>query len=196
LSADHQDEPLPSLATAAGRALVEPFLDDVELVILDNVSTLFGSQAENDAEAWTPAQEWLLSLRRRGLAVVLIHHAGKGGAQRGTSRREDVLDVVIKLARPADYSAKEGARFEVHFEKARGLMGDAVEPFEAELRVDSEGAALWTMKPLEGRRLDQAAELVREGATARDVAEALEVSRATAFRLIKGARDAGKLPRT
>jgi putative DNA primase/helicase len=194
LSADHQLDPLPSLATEEGRTLVEPHLDRVKLVILDNVSTLFGSLAENESEAWTPAQEWLLSLRRRGLSVLMLHHAGKGGAQRGTSRREDVLDLVLKLSRPPDYTATEGARFEVHFEKARGLLGDDVEPFEAELRVDDAGAGIWTMKPLTGRRLDQVVELVKEGASARDVAEALEVSRATAFRLISAARETGKLP--
>ena len=68
-------------------------------------------------------QRWLLSLRRRGVSVLFIHHAGKGGQQRGTSRREDILDTVIALRRPHDYSPKEGARFEVHLEKARGLYG-------------------------------------------------------------------------
>ena len=39
-----------------------------------------------------------------------MHHAGKGGAQRGTSRREDVLDTVIALRQPQDYQSGEGAR--------------------------------------------------------------------------------------
>ena len=34
-------------------------------------------------------QEWLLRLRRRGVSVLIVHHAGKGGEQRGKSRRED-----------------------------------------------------------------------------------------------------------
>src|SRR3712207_8895249 len=53
----------------------------------------------------------------------LIHHAGKGGQQRGTSRREDALDTVIALRRPADYEPEQGARLEVHLEKARGVAG-------------------------------------------------------------------------
>jgi len=65
--------------------------------------------------------------------VLFIHHSGKGGAQRGTSRKEDVLDTVIALRRPEDYSPAEGARFEVHFEKARGFAGEEAEPFEAAL---------------------------------------------------------------
>ena len=56
---------------------------------------------------------------------------GVNGKQRGTSRREDALDLVIGLRRPADYSAEQGARFEVHIEKARTLVGDGALPFEA-----------------------------------------------------------------
>jgi hypothetical protein len=61
--------------------------------------------------------------------------AGKGGQQRGTSRREDVLDTSISLRRPADYSPAEGARFEVHYEKHRGFYGADAEPFEAKLEM-------------------------------------------------------------
>src|SRR3712207_8616616 len=46
----------------------------------------------------------------RSRAVLFIHHQGKGGTQRGTSRKEDVLDTVIALRRPDDYSPAEGAR--------------------------------------------------------------------------------------
>jgi Protein of unknown function (DUF3489) len=62
-------------------------------------------------------------LRRRGISVLIVHHAGKGGQQRGTTRREDVLDTSISLRHPADYSPVEGARFEIHLEKARGVRG-------------------------------------------------------------------------
>ena len=40
--------------------------------------------------------------RRRGMAVLLIHHAGKSGDQRGTSAREDIMDTVISLRRPRE----------------------------------------------------------------------------------------------
>ena len=58
-----------------------------------------------------------------GISVLFIHHAGKGGQQRGTSRREDVLDTVIAMRKPADFNPGDGAYFEIHFEKARGLYG-------------------------------------------------------------------------
>jgi hypothetical protein len=72
-------------------------------------------------------QTWLLQQRSVGARG---NHAGKGGGQRGTSRKEDVLDTVIALSRPPGYVATEGARFEVRF-KSPGFWGDDAEPFEA-----------------------------------------------------------------
>ena len=66
-------------------------------MILDNLSALCVSGKENEGESWLPVQRWALRLRQRGISVLFVHHAGKGGAQRGTSRREDLLDVVINL---------------------------------------------------------------------------------------------------
>lgn len=188
LAADMLSDPLPSLASRDGQAIVEDNLAGAKLLVLDNVSTLFGSQVENDAEAWSPAQEWLLGLRRRGVAVLLVHHAGKGGEQRGTSRREDILDIVIRLRVPSDHKPAEGCRFEVNFTKSRGLVGSAVEPFEAALTVDQMGAAVWSVSELGDKRLSQVRELIGLGMKATDIQVELGVSRATAFRLVKEAR--------
>jgi putative DNA primase/helicase len=88
-------------------------------------SAIYGLASHSGAsDSWLPMQNWLLRLRRKGIAVLLIHHAGVNGRQRGTSRREDALDAVIGLRRPEDYSAEQGARFEVQIEKARTLVGD------------------------------------------------------------------------
>jgi hypothetical protein len=40
---------------------------------------------ENDSDAWSPIQQWLLQLRRRGLSVLIVHHASKTGGQRGSA---------------------------------------------------------------------------------------------------------------
>jgi hypothetical protein len=94
--------------------------DGVELLILDNRSSLTVGVRENDGDAWAQIQDWLLRLRRRGISVLIIHHTGKHGGQRGTSRREDVLDTSFSLRQPSDYTIDQGARFEVHIEKGRG----------------------------------------------------------------------------
>jgi putative DNA primase/helicase len=188
LAADVQDEPLPSLAGASGQARVEEHLAGVSLLVLDNVSTLMPTMDENDAAAWEPAQQWLLSLRRRGVAVLLAHHAGRAGHARGTSRREDVLDLVIRLNRPSDYQGDQGARFEVVFQKARGVAGADAEAFEARL----EGGE-WHLADVANRNRDGALELLEQGARPGEVAEALGISRAQAFRYQREGRREGIL---
>ena len=192
-SHDIQDAPMPSLSTHEGRILITGSLLDTELLILDNISALVGGD-ENDADSWTKLQEWLLELRRLGVATLLIHHSGKGGQQRGTSKREDILDVSMKLARPRDYRFEQGARFEVHFEKARGLFGDDVEPFEARLVNSTEGC-LWETAPVKqrNRQLVVAAKLERPDDSVRQLAERLGISKTTVGRHLKEARGDGEI---
>jgi putative DNA primase/helicase len=122
LCGDVLPDEIPSLATPEGQTLIEAELNafpEVRLLILDSISTLCNvAPAENDAESWTGMQQWLLKLRRRGVSPLIVHHDGKGGAQRGTSKREDVVSQSIHLKRPSDYNASQGARFEVVLEKA------------------------------------------------------------------------------
>jgi putative DNA primase/helicase len=192
LSADHTN--IPNLASPDGQRAFEPLLDGVDLVIADNLSTLCSSGSDNDAGSWTTLQEWLLRLRRRGTAVLLVHHSGKSGQQRGTSRREDVLDTVIGLRRPVDYSPDEGARFEVHIEKSRAFCGDAGKPFEARLIPKQDGKGLiWLASDLKPTQLDEAIALFRNGVSVRTVASQLGISKSSAARLRQKALERGLL---
>ena len=101
ISADLHELGVPDLATAEGQAAMDAVLGDAEVVLFDNVSTLFRTGQENEAESWAPVQNWLLKLRREGRTVVIIHHSNKAKAQRGTSKREDVLDTVLNLRAPS-----------------------------------------------------------------------------------------------
>ena len=140
LAADNTETGI-NLSSNEGQQALGRHLDGIDLLILDNLSTLLASGSEGASDAWLPIQNWLLRLRRKGVAVLLIHHAGVNGRQRGTSRREDALDTVIALRRPADYSPEEGARFEVHIEKARALVGAGAMSFEAVVEPFTTNAA-------------------------------------------------------
>jgi hypothetical protein len=193
VTADLQDLSLPNLATPEGQAAFEPHIIDAEVIFLDSISTLcWGGRGENDSDSWLPLQQWALRLRREGKTVIFIHHAGKGGTQRGTSRREDVLDISIHLSQPSDYEPDQGARFEVHFLKTRGILGDAAKPFEATLIV-RDGKAEWQVKDLANVMLARAAELFNDGITARDAADELKISKSNAHRLRKRAEREGLL---
>ena len=56
-------------------------------MILDSLSTLVRSGVENEAESWAPIQDWLLTHRWQGRTIILVHHEGKGGKPRGSSKR-------------------------------------------------------------------------------------------------------------
>jgi putative DNA primase/helicase len=186
LAADQVDSGI-NLSTEEGQHSLKPLLENVDLLILDNLSTLCATTSESASDAWVPIQNWLLKLRRRGIAVLLVHHAGTNGRQRGTSRREDALDTVIALRRPEDYSPEQGARFEIHFEKLRNRVeADGVIPFEAwveSLVMDGHECIRWSSSDLKPPLLMQAAELFGEGMTVREVAESLRISKSEAGRL-------------
>ncbi|MDD2966254.1 MAG: AAA family ATPase [Desulfovibrionaceae bacterium] len=184
ITPDLQPCPMPDLSTAHGQALLEPFLKDVDMVVLDNIATLCRTGKENESQSWQTMQAWLLDLRRRGITVLLIHHAGKSGDQRGTSAREDIMDTVISLRRPREYSMAEGARFEVHLTKARGILGDDAKPFEANL-VTEGNALRWQIKELEDVELEELKRLLSEGYSVRDCAEEMGKSKGAIQRLKK-----------
>ncbi len=195
LAADHTEGGI-NLATEEGQAGIELLLDGIDLVIMDNLSTLFPNGSENAGDAWEPMQSWLLKLRRSGKSVLFVHHAGNNGRQRGTSRREDVLDTVIGLRRPEDYSPEQGARFEIHYEKLRHRAEGAA-PFEATAKPfvsESGGTGLgWSNRDLLPPMLTRAAALFADEHTIREVAAILRVSRSVAGRLRQRAVEEGIL---
>ena len=188
ITPDLQPCPMPDLSTVSGQAALEPYLKGTDMVVMDNIATLCRTGKENESQSWQTMQAWLLELRRRGITVLLIHHAGKSGDQRGTSAREDIMDTVISLRRPREYSMAEGARFEVHLTKARGIVGEEAKPFEANLVA--EGNALqWQTKELEDVELEELKRLLSEGYSIRDCAEEMGKSKSALHRLKRKLED-------
>jgi hypothetical protein len=181
----------PDIATRQGQTWLMENWGRPELVVLDNLSSLAGFRS-GDPDDWNDLQRFLMLQRRFGRAMLLVHHANKQGVQRGGNRKEDVLDLVIGMRRPADYAPAEGARLEIHFDKARGLSGDAIEPIEAQLETVGPGIVQWRWQPVAGGpELRRAAGLLNEGRSAEHVAIELGISRAKAFRLRRRALVAG-----
>jgi putative DNA primase/helicase len=185
ITPDLQEGVMPDLSTTEGQARIEPHLPGVKLVVIDHHSAFCRTGIENDAESWLPMQAWILSLRRRGISVLLIHHAGKGGMQRGTSRREDVLDTVIQLKRPKDYEPEDGARFEVHFTKHRGFAGDDAAPIEAKLITDGLGRARWEVSNMGDKLTEEIRELNSEGLSLREIAKRLGITKGKVERRLR-----------
>jgi hypothetical protein len=177
-AADITPDGLPDLSDIAAQKFYAEVVADADLVVVDNLSTLCRGLKENDADSWTRVQNWALSLRRAGKSVLLVHHDGKSGSQRGTSRKEDVVDTVIGLRKPPDYSPEQGARFEVHFEKSRGFHGEKAKPFEARLVNDQ-----WAISDIKaGDDSDTIRSLHEGGLSVRQIAERTGLSKSTVAR--------------
>jgi len=183
---------MPNLADPNGRVLINEHTENVDLIIVDNLSTLVRGGKENESESWLPIQEWALHHRSQGRSILFIHHSGKGGQQRGTSRKEDVLDTVICLRRPSDYEPSEGAKFELHFEKARNLSGDETTPMEVELCSEN-NQINWKYKPATDAIIDRVQALAEDGASRKEIMDETGFSRFQLNRLVKRANEAGTI---
>ncbi len=182
---------LPDVSTYEGQVELDRMIEpDTALVIVDNLSAWARTGRENEAESWHPVASWILALRRRGIAVILVHHAGKGGQQRGTSKKEDLLDVVIGLSRPKDYDPQQGAAFVCEFTKARNLAGEDAASLEIELGGDEERAS-WTWRTVEASTYERVVLLANEGMRPGEIATELDINKSTVSRHMKRGRSEG-----
>ena len=183
---------LPDLSTIEGQDAIEPILDDAELVIVDNLSCWARVGKENEAESWLPLADWGLRLRRRGTAVLFVHHAGRNGQPRGTSKREDLMDTVIELKRPTNYDARDGAHFVLNFTKGRHLSGDQAQSLE--LRLETLGdKASWRVQTLEASTRDRVIELYKDDWSQTEIATELNIHKSTVSRHLRDAKNQGKI---
>jgi putative DNA primase/helicase len=183
ITPDLQDRDIPDLSTIYGQDEIEAHLEGVGLLVLDNLSALVRAVKENEGEGWLPVQDWALDLRRRGIAVLFVHHAGKDKSQRGTSRREDLLDSVVTLKHPNDYNPSEGLRCLVHYEKSRGFFGDDARSFEVKMSSGRSGEAIWTVTDAEASIEARALAMLSDGMSMRDIAEETGLSKSTVQRI-------------
>ncbi|WP_245319352.1 helix-turn-helix domain-containing protein [Mesorhizobium temperatum] len=124
--------------------------------------------------------------------MLLVEHEGRGGNPRGTSKREDILDTLINLKRPDDYDVEDGARFEVHLGKARGVYGEAAKPFEAKLEVH-DGKARWSVRAIQDREFDKVQTLSGSALSVREIAEETGLSKSKVSRIQAQLKAEGKL---
>ena len=193
ITPDFQDRGMPDLSNRKDQHSLEPYLQDVDLIIVDNISTLCRSGRENEAEGWITTQEWALKQRAAGKTVLFIHHAGRNGNARGTSKREDVLDTVIKLRRPSDYVPESGAVFEVHFEKSRGFYGPEAEAFEATLAKNESGKQCWISKSIEDSNYEKVIRLFNDGVIQKDITEEIGLSKGQVSKYVNRAKNEGRI---
>ncbi|MCI5060440.1 MAG: AAA family ATPase [Alphaproteobacteria bacterium] len=184
------DRDMPNMSHAEGLGEIDELIKQInpDVIFVDNLSTFIRSGKENEGESWLPVQEWAIRQRSNGRAVVVVHHTNKEGSQRGSSRKEDVMDTIICLKRPDDYTGEEeGARFEIHFTKARHIFGENIRPIDASFKDDK-----WSYQHADGV-YGQAIEMLADKIPPKDIREELNIAASTLSRWKKKAQSEGRL---
>jgi hypothetical protein len=159
-----------------------------EVVFLDNLSCLFSGMRENEADAWEAVLPWLLTLRRKGIAVCIVHHSGRNPANmRGTSKREDAAFWVMRLDAPSVADNNVGARFIGRFTKNR--EGDEAEAGPWQWTFETTGGVT-RVHHVRMDNLDAFIQLVADGMeSCKDIAEEMGVSKGAVSKWAKRAAE-------
>ena len=162
-----------------------------KVLFLDNLSTLASGSDENKGTDWEMLQPWLLNLRRRKIAVVFIHHAGRNPKEmRGHSKREDAAFWVIRLERTEEGEPRVGAKFISRFTKCRNA---ANEPTAYEWCYLPNGEQTQVTYRVMAA-IDVFKQLVADGLTkCADIAAEMEVSKGYVSKLARQGERAGWL---
>ena len=138
---------------------------------------------------WDPINQWLLELRFAGITSFMLHHTNKEGGQRGTSAREDNIDISIMLKSAPDYTPEDGARFIVHFTKQRIPTKDLqlISDTEFKLIQDEGQRHVWSWQNVRKETKNEILSLLDEGLSQTDIKDTLGIHKGTVSKIRKQA---------
>ncbi len=167
----------------------------IKVWIIDNASALSPGIDENSKEEWDVINNWFLDLRFSGITTIFLHHEGKGGKQRGTSGREDFLDISLRLQRPSNYNKdKDGCRFIASFEKDRIPDKDRplIQNVEFKL-IQNDNKPIWEYGDAKSNTQNEVLKLFHEGLTNKEITEKLKISKSRVSQIKKSLIEDGLL---
>jgi ATP/maltotriose-dependent transcriptional regulator MalT len=137
---------------------------------------------ENEADSWEQVDNWFKSLRTNKITPVIIHHANREGKDmRGTSKREDPADWIIRLAANNVSSEgterEEGTSFYNEFTNNRDDGGKRQRPLNWTFATEN-GRTLVNWKLKDTKELVY--ELIKQGVESNgDIADELGITKGT-----------------
>jgi putative DNA primase/helicase len=176
----------------------------IKLWVVDNIASLAPGIDENSKKDWDPINQFFIDLRFHGITTTFLHHPGKDGSQRGTSGREDNLDISISLDFPQGYTREDGCRFICKFVKTRIPHADLplVADIEMWWRPDENGIYTWVFQGVRKQHKVEVVKRLHDGKSQKDIATDLGITPARVSQLKKEAvqdgliTEAGKLTQT
>lgn len=164
-------------------------IGNVDLIILDNIYTLYNCPDENAASNWQAFNKWSVLQRAEGRSVLWIHHTGKDADKggRGSSAIETILDASILLKRPQGYATNQGAIISVEYTKCRSIAGNEVSKFTMKLS-NSDTGLIWTLtQGEEEQEIVEFVEMLNSGMDVNQIAEETGVSKSRIYAILKSA---------
>lgn len=172
-------------------------INGVDLIILDNIFTLYNCPDENAASNWQIFNRWSIRQRVAGRSVLWIHHTGKDADKggRGSSAIETLMDASMLLKRPQGYTANQGAVISVEYTKNRSRAGDDVAKFAIKLDNIGEGLKWVPIQSEEDLIVSQITDLLNSGMNVDQIAKEIGISPGHVYRITKeaGIKNPGKI---
>jgi putative DNA primase/helicase len=176
------------LGTEEGRNYLDQIIErnGIEVIILDSISTLVRSGVENDAEHWVPIADWGLTHRWSGRALIYMAHEGLSGRPRGTTKREDPFDTMIKLKQDKEQSTDDVSAFELSYTKHRDFFGADTRPML--ISLGTRDGLTWTHGPIKDAPKERVKEMLDNGMKQTEIAKQLGVSRQRVSQMVREAK--------
>lgn len=190
VSRDYMADTIGSIDTEEGQLRIDELIPhSTKLVILDNLSA-WTSGGREDSGSWAIIKNWLIQKRMQGVAILLIHHTGKNGQQRGSSMHEDLLDYSILLSPLSSNSERHETRFGIEHTKLRDHIPELRKKYECSIWTEDDELR-FEIVPAGFKTCQHEAEMIeqhRAGDSMTDIAKSHGISKSTVSRTLKRLR--------
>ena len=178
--------PFVDLREPNDRKRILNMFEGVNLLILDNINSLFSGGNESATEFWIDMEKLLFEARQLGMAVCVVHHTTKTGIKSpaGSSKNVRLVESAVLLEKICQADSNL-AYFNLSFAKNRELTSDT-EPRSARMTTEN-GVSRWQVGPAiqtesEREWVEPARRMQAAGDSYRQIAGRLGVSKSTVER--------------
>lgn len=180
-----------SIDTNEGQQNIDALiLPSAKLIVVDNLSA-WSCGGREDGNSWAIVKNWLIRRRVLGTAVLLIHHTGKNGQQRGSSMHEDLLDYSILLSPLPRSSERDDTRFGIEHTKLRDHIPELRQKYECSIWTERDALQFEFLpsgfNPVQ-HEIDMI-EMTQAGMSMAAIAKEMGVSKSTISRHLKKWRE-------
>ncbi|MDR3414300.1 MAG: AAA family ATPase [Formivibrio sp.] len=119
--------------------ILREYTDNADIIVVDPLTKF--TVGHNSAVSWSLVSTQLRKLTEKGKTIIILHHEGKDGKQRGTTELDDEIDTKIHLQSLPRIENGVLVTFEKHRDDE--TLGKALKPFELRWDKGPNGLLRW-----------------------------------------------------